>query len=80
MKKALSVLALVMTLGLSVVAVDAEAKRLGSGKSSGMNRNTTSAPANNTTGSPASPATAGAAAAARAAGWAPWPVSPRVSA
>lgn len=68
MKKALSVLALVMTLGLSVVAVDAEAKRLGSGKSSGMNRNTTSAPANNTTGSPASPATAGAAAAAPAAG------------
>ncbi len=68
MKKALSVLALVMTLGLSVVAMDAEAKRLGGGKSTGMNRNTTSAPANNTTGSPASPATAGAAAAAPAAG------------
>lgn len=38
MKKAFSLMALVLTLSLSFGAVDAEAKRLGGGKSSGMQR------------------------------------------
>ena len=38
MKKAFSLMALVLALGLSVGSVDAEAKRLGGGKSSGMQR------------------------------------------
>ena len=45
MKKALTLLAVVLTLGISSVALDAEAKRLGGGKSSGMQRQTTTAPA-----------------------------------
>ncbi len=39
--KFLSSLAIVLALGLSLVTVDAEAKRLGGGKSSGMQRQTT---------------------------------------
>lgn len=66
MRKALAVLAMVMTLGL-VTTMDAEAKRLGGGKSSGMNRQTTSAPANNTTSTPAQSPAAGAPATAAAA-------------
>lgn len=38
MKKAFSLIALVLTLGLTFATVDAEAKRLGGGKSSGMQR------------------------------------------
>lgn len=38
MKKAFSLMALVLTLGLTFGTVDAEAKRLGGGKSSGMQR------------------------------------------
>ena len=38
MKKLLSLLAVVLTLGLTTVAMDAEAKRLGGGKSLGMQR------------------------------------------
>jgi predicted lipid-binding transport protein (Tim44 family) len=70
MKKVLALLAVVVTLGLSTVALDAEAKRLGGGKSSGMQRQqNTSAPANqpgagNTTQSGQQAAPAGAAAAA----------------
>lgn len=41
MKKAFSLMALVLALGLSVGSVDAEAKRLGGGKSSGMQRQST---------------------------------------
>ncbi len=69
MKKALALLAVVLTLGMSV-ALDAEAKRLGGGKSSGMQRQATPAPANSpgaagTQGAPAQTApVAGAAAAA----------------
>lgn len=44
MKKALALLAVVMTLGLSAVAFDAEAKRLGGAKSGGMQRQATTAP------------------------------------
>lgn len=45
MKKALTLFALVLTLGISSLALDAEARRLGGGKSSGMQRQTTTAPA-----------------------------------
>lgn len=41
MRKLLSLLAVVLTLGLTTVAFDAEAKRLGSGGSSGMQRQST---------------------------------------
>jgi len=71
MKKVLALLAVVVTLGLSTVALDAEAKRLGGGKSSGMQRQqNTTAPANqpgagnNATQSGQQAAPAGAAAAA----------------
>jgi hypothetical protein len=48
MRKTLSLLAVVLTLGLTLGAVDAEAKRLGGGKSAGMQRQSGTAPANNT--------------------------------
>ncbi len=74
MKKTLGLLALILAVGLTT-AVDAEAKRLGGGKSSGMQRDTTSAPAparNTPSQTPAqqqaAPATAGAPAAGAAAG------------
>jgi predicted lipid-binding transport protein (Tim44 family) len=57
--KFLSSLAIVLALGLSLVAVDAEAKRMGGGKSSGMQRQTTTqkapdaTPAQNPAGSAA---------------------------
>ena len=51
MKKTVGLLALVMALGLGA-GFDAEAKRLGGGKSSGMQRNSVTQPAN----TPASPA------------------------
>ncbi|MBE0587118.1 MAG: Tim44 domain-containing protein, partial [Hydrogenophaga sp.] len=38
MKKTLSLLAMVFAIGLSSVALDAEAKRIGGGKSFGMQR------------------------------------------
>jgi predicted lipid-binding transport protein (Tim44 family) len=71
MKKALALCAVVLTLGMTV-ALDAEAKRLGGGKSSGMQRQNVTAPANPSGGAPASPnvaspAAAGAPAAAAAA-------------
>jgi predicted lipid-binding transport protein (Tim44 family) len=70
MKKALAFLAVVLTLGISSMTLDAEAKRLGGGKSSGMQRQT--APANppaggNVQGAPGQPApVAGSTAAAAA--------------
>jgi predicted lipid-binding transport protein (Tim44 family) len=63
MKNWLSLLALVMTLGLGTVHLDAEAKRLGGGKSFGTQRQATP-PAN----APNAPAAAAAPAAAGAAG------------
>ena len=73
MKKILSVLAIVFTLGLSSVAMDAEAaKRMGSGKSMGTQRQATAdkapgAPAQSAAAAPA--AGAGAAAAAPKRSW-----------
>lgn len=66
MKKALAVFAVVLSLGMTA-ALDAEAaKRLGGGKSSGMQRQTTTQPAN-APGTPAqAPATANAPATAAA--------------
>ena len=63
MKKWLSLLALVMTLGLGSVHLDAEAKRMGGGKSLGVQRQATP-PANAPNAAPsAAPGAAGAAAA-----------------
>jgi predicted lipid-binding transport protein (Tim44 family) len=68
MKKTLTVAALVLSLGL-VATMDAEAKRLGGAKNSGMQRQQTSQPAQQNTppGSPAQAAPAAGAAAAAAA-------------
>ncbi|RZJ22299.1 MAG: Tim44 domain-containing protein, partial [Haliea sp.] len=69
MKKVIALAAVVFALG-STMALEAEAKRLGGAKSSGMQRQQTTQPAGpNTPGSPAqaAPAAAGAAAAAPAA-------------
>ncbi len=63
MKKWLSLLALVMTLGLGTVHLEAEAKRMGGGKSLGMQRQATP-PASAPNAAPsAAPGAAGAAAA-----------------
>jgi predicted lipid-binding transport protein (Tim44 family) len=63
MKKWLSLLALVMTLGLGTVHLEAEAKRMGGGKSLGMQRQATP-PANAPNAAPsAAPGAAGTAAA-----------------
>ena len=79
MKKALALLAVVLTLGMTT-AMDAQAKRLGGGKSAGMQRqNVTPPPANPagvpgnaaTQSAPAAGATAAAAAPAAAAAAAP---------
>jgi predicted lipid-binding transport protein (Tim44 family) len=60
MKKTLAVLAVVLTIGMTA-ALDAQAKRLGGGKSAGMQRQTTTAPANTAgTGSAAGAPTQGA--------------------
>jgi len=70
MKKFLSLLAVVFTLGLSTVAMDAEAaKRMGSGKSLGMQRQQATpdkSPGAAPTQAAATPAAAGAAGAAAA--------------
>ena len=66
MKKLLSLLAVVLTLGLTTVAMDAEAKRLGGGKSLGMQRQAAppaKAPDATPNAAPAAGAAAGAAAA-----------------
>ncbi|MDO9482825.1 MAG: Tim44-like domain-containing protein [Hydrogenophaga sp.] len=64
MKKTLSLLAMVFALGLSTVAMDAEARKLGGGKSLGMQRDATPARAPNATPAQTPSATPGAAAAA----------------
>ena len=69
MKKALSLLAVVFAVGLSTVALEAEAaKRMGSGKSMGMQRQATQdkAPSAPTQASSAAPGAVGAAGAAAA--------------
>lgn len=68
MKKVIGLAALVLALG-TTMAFDVEAKRLGGGKSSGMQRQQTTQPAGpaNTPGSPAQTAPAAGAAAAAAA-------------
>jgi predicted lipid-binding transport protein (Tim44 family) len=77
MKKALAVFTLLLTLGLATVTLDAQARRLGGGKSAGLQRQTTTLPAKPATGAgtpqtapaqaaPAAGSTAGAAAAAAA--------------
>jgi predicted lipid-binding transport protein (Tim44 family) len=74
MRKTFAFLAVVMALGIASVSLDAQAKRLGGGKSSGMQRQTTTAPANspagaaNTPGSPGQAAPVAGSAAAAAAG------------
>lgn len=75
MKKAVAMMAIVLTLG-ATLALDAEAKRLGGGKSSGMQRQNVTAPASPTatpgTAAPVAGSTAAAAApAATAAAAAP---------
>ncbi len=71
MKKILSLFTLVLAVSVGSVAFDAEAKRLGGGKSSGMQRQSTTAPSGtnqaNPAGSPAQTAPAAAPAAAGAA-------------
>jgi predicted lipid-binding transport protein (Tim44 family) len=67
MKKTAALLAVVLALG-STLAFDAEAKRLGGGRSAGMQRSNISAPANQAAPAPATPRNAqGAPAAAPAA-------------
>lgn len=66
MKKLLSLLTVVLTLGLTTVAVDAEAKRLGGGKSIGMQRQA-APPAKAPDASPNAAPAAGAAGAGAAA-------------
>jgi predicted lipid-binding transport protein (Tim44 family) len=69
MKKILSLFTLVLAVAVGTVAFDAEAKRLGGGKSSGMQRQSTTAPTGaNQTGAPAQAAPAAAPAAAAAQG------------
>lgn len=77
MKSILSLFTLVLAVAVGTAAFDAEAKRLGGGKSSGMQRQTTSAPAGSNPASPGNqpgapaqkaPAAAPAAAAAGAQG------------
>jgi predicted lipid-binding transport protein (Tim44 family) len=72
MKKLLSLLAVVLTLGLTTVAMDAEAKRIGGGKSLGMQRQAAppaKAPDASPSATPAAGAAAGAAAAAPKRNW-----------
>lgn len=54
MRKTLALMAVVLTLGLTA-GLDAEAKRLGGGRSSGMQRNSVTAPANAGGGATAAP-------------------------
>jgi predicted lipid-binding transport protein (Tim44 family) len=62
MKKAIALFAVVLALGLSVVTLDAQAARLGGGRSGGMQRQATTLPAKPATGTAAAPATPGQAA------------------
>lgn len=71
MKNWLSLLALVMTLGLGAMHLDAEAKRLGGGKSFGIQRQATP-PANAPNAPAAAPAAAGAAGGAAAGAGRSW--------
>jgi predicted lipid-binding transport protein (Tim44 family) len=71
MKKALSLLAVIFALGITTVSMDAEARRIGGGKSLGMQRQATppakapdAAPAQTPSATPGAPAAAGATAAA----------------
>lgn len=71
MKKALSLLAVVFALGITTVSMDAEARRIGGGKSLGMQRQASpppkspdAAPAQTPSATPGAPAAAGATAAA----------------
>ena len=72
MKKFLWMLAVAVGVAFTLAPADSEAKRLGGGKSSGMQRSTPDKPAQSTPATPANnaatpaPATAGAAAAAAA--------------
>lgn len=66
MRKTLALFALVLTVGMTA-ALDAEAKRLGGGKSAGMQRQNVTAPANNTGAAPGAPGQAAPAAGATAA-------------
>lgn len=68
MRKTLALFAVVLTLGMTAMSFDAEARRLGGGKSAGMQRQTQTAPPAATPGSPTNAATpaAGTAAAAGA--------------
>lgn len=77
MKKAAALMAVVLTLGLAATSFDAEAKRLGGARNSGMQRSQVTQPATPPAGQPGAPAntatqgapaTAGAPAAAAAAG------------
>lgn len=68
MKKWLSLLAVVMTLGMGTVHLDAEAKRMGGGKSFGMQRQATPPAKAPTAPAAAAPAAAGAAGAAATTG------------
>ena len=61
MKKSLALVAMVLAVGLTA-GFDAEARRLGGGKSAGMQRQSVTAPSNNTTAAPGAPTTAGQAA------------------
>lgn len=71
MKKWLSLLALVMTLGLGFAHVDAEAKRMGGSRSFGMQRQAppAKAPTNASNAAPAAGAAAGAAGATKGRSW-----------
>ncbi|RYY54628.1 MAG: Tim44 domain-containing protein, partial [Comamonadaceae bacterium] len=51
MRKALALFAVALTLGLSTLALDAQARRLGGGKSGGMQRQATTTPAKPPAGS-----------------------------
>jgi predicted lipid-binding transport protein (Tim44 family) len=69
MRKTLALMAIVLTVGMTA-ALDAEAKRLGGGKSTGMQRQSVTAPANNTA-TPGSPTQAAPVAGSTAAAAAP---------
>lgn len=72
MRKALALVAVVLTLGMTTLAFDADAKRLGGGKSSGMQRNNVTQPAQAPGGAqPGSPAQVAPAAGTAAAAAAP---------
>ena len=71
MRKTLALFAVVLTLGMTAVTMDAEAKRLGGGKSAGMQRQSVTAPANTTPGAPGAPTQAAPAAGTAAAAAAP---------